>query len=109
IEWVRRAANTINLKQDASDNLTAIGDLDLTGHSGDAVVVNVGEDGFELVTGGGGGGVTTTGSPASGNLTKFSGAGTITNGDLSGDVTTSGTLAATIANDAVTYAKMQNA
>ncbi len=52
--------------------------------------------------------VTTTGSPASGNLTKFSGAGSITNGDLSGDVTTSGTLAATIANDAVTYAKMQN-
>ena len=57
---------------------------------------------------GGGGNVTTTGSPASGNLTKFSGATSITNGDLSGDVTTSGTLAATIANDAVTYAKMQD-
>lgn len=41
------------------------------------------------------GGVTTTGSPASGNLTKFSGATTITNGDLSGDVTTSGTLVVT--------------
>lgn len=37
--------------------------------------------------------VTTTGSPASGNLTKFSGAATITNGDLSGDCTTTGTLA----------------
>lgn len=56
----------------------------------------------------GGAGVTTTGSPANGNLTKFSGAATITNGDLSGDVTTSGTLSATIANDAVTYAKMQD-
>ena len=39
----------------------------------------------------GGGTVTTTGSPASGNLAKFSGATAITNGDLSGDVTTSGT------------------
>jgi len=38
-----------------------------------------------------------TGSPSSGNLTKFSGASTITNGDLSGDVTTSGTLATTVA------------
>jgi hypothetical protein len=55
-----------------------------------------------------GGAVTTTGTPASGNLTKFSGASSITNGDLSGDVTTSGTLAVTIANDAVSYAKMQN-
>ena len=52
--------------------------------------------------------MTTTGSPANGNLTKFSGASSITSGDLSGDVTTSGTLATTIANDAVTYAKMQN-
>lgn len=62
--------------------------------------------------------VTTTGSPASGNLTKFSGASSITNGDLSGDITTSGTLVATIANlavttakintSAVTYAKIQN-
>ena len=51
---------------------------------------------------GGGGTVTTTGSPASGNLTKFSGATSITNGDLSGDITTAGTLAATLANTAVT-------
>lgn len=56
----------------------------------------------------GSGTVTTTGSPANGNLTKFSGATSITNGDLSGDVTTSGTLAATIANNAVTYAKLQD-
>ena len=65
-----------------------------------------------LVTGSGGGGgsgtVTTTGTPSSGNLTKFSGLTSITNGDLSGDVTTSGTLAVTIANDVVTYAKMQD-
>jgi hypothetical protein len=58
--------------------------------------------------GSGSGTVTTTGSPANGNLTKFSGASSVTNGDLSGDVTTSGALATTIANDAVTYAKLQN-
>jgi hypothetical protein len=39
--------------------------------------------------------VTTTGSPASGNLTKFSGSTSVTSGDLSGDCTTSGTLAIT--------------
>lgn len=43
----------------------------------------------------GGGNVSTSGSPANGNLTKFSGASTITNGDLSGDCTTSGALAIT--------------
>jgi len=61
--------------------------------------------------GGGGGGsgtVTTTGTPASGNLTKFSGATSITNGDLSGDVTTSGTLVTTISASAVSLAKMAN-
>lgn len=46
---------------------------------------------------GGGGTVTTTGSPASGNLTKFSGATSITNADLSGDGTTSGTTVLTLA------------
>lgn len=40
--------------------------------------------------------VTTTGTPAAGNLAEFSGATSITNGNLSGDVTTSGTLAATV-------------
>lgn len=37
-----------------------------------------------------------TGSPAAGNLTKFSAATTITNGDLAGDATTSGTLTVTV-------------
>ena len=41
--------------------------------------------------------VTTTGTPASGNLTKFSGSSSITNGDLSGDVSTSGALVTTVA------------
>jgi hypothetical protein len=59
-------------------------------------------------TGTGSGSVTTSGSPASGNLTKFSGATAVTNGDLSGDVTTSGALATTIANDAVTTAKIND-
>jgi hypothetical protein len=53
----------------------------------------------------GAGTVTTTGSPANGNLTKFSGATSITNGDLTGDVTTSSSLATTIANNVVTPAK----
>jgi len=56
-----------------------------------------------------GGTVTTTGSPASGNLTAFSGASSITSGNLSGDVTTAGTMATTIANSAVTLAKIANA
>lgn len=50
----------------------------------------------------GGGTVTTTGSPANGNLTKFSGATSITNGDLSGDVSTTGTLVTTIGTNKVT-------
>jgi hypothetical protein len=46
----------------------------------------------------GSGTVTTTGSPASGNLTQFSGATSITNGNLTGDVTTTNTLATTLVN-----------
>lgn len=45
----------------------------------------------------GAGNVTTTGSPTSGNLTKFSGATSISNGDLSGDISTSGALVTTLA------------
>lgn len=56
-----------------------------------------------------GGTVTVTGSPSSGNLTKFSGASSITNGDLSGDVTTSGTLATTLASSGVTPGSYTNA
>lgn len=47
-------------------------------------------------TPGGTGTVTTTGSPATGNLAKFSGSTSITNGDLAGDVTTSGNLTTTV-------------
>lgn len=70
------------------------------------IIIN-GSNELEATTGGGGT-VTTTGSPASGNLTQFSGATSITNGNLSGDVTTSGTLTTTIANNAVTTAKILN-
>lgn len=45
----------------------------------------------------GAGNVSTSGSPASGNLSKFASSTTITNGDLSGDIATSGTLATTLA------------
>ena len=41
--------------------------------------------GLPYIGSGGSGTVTTTGSPASGNLTKFSGSTSITSGDLSGD------------------------
>lgn len=61
-------------------------------------VTTDGSGNINIAGGGGGGTVSTTGSPASGNLTKFSAATTITNGDLSGDVTTAGTLAATVAS-----------
>jgi hypothetical protein len=64
---------------------------------------------YTVPAGSGTGTVTTTGSPASGNLTKFSGATSITNADLTGDVTTSGTVATVIANAVVTLAKIANA
>lgn len=54
-----------------------------------------------LSTGAGAGTVTTTGSPASGNLAKFSGATSVTNTDLTGDVTTSGGTATTLAASGV--------
>lgn len=44
----------------------------------------------------------TTGTPSAGSLTKFSGSGSVTNGDLSGDVTTTGSLVTTLSNTAVT-------
>lgn len=47
---------------------------------------------------GGGGTVTTTGTPSSGNLTKFNSALVITNANLAGDVTTSNSLTTTLAN-----------
>lgn len=70
---------------------------------------NFGTSTWVAVGGGGAGTVTTTGSPASGNLTAFSGATSITSGDLSGDITTSGTLATTISNNAIITAKITNA
>lgn len=51
------------------------------------------------------GGAAITGAPVAGNLTVFSSASAITNGDLTGDVTTSGSTATTIANNAVSNAK----
>jgi hypothetical protein len=56
---------------------------------------------YTVPPGTGTGTVTTTGSPANGNLAKFSGASSITNADLTGDVTTAGTVATTLANSGV--------
>src|SRR5208282_1154173 len=50
------------------------------------------------------GNVTVTGSPVSGELTEFSGGTSITNGNLSGDVTTLNTLVTTVVKvDGVSY------
>lgn len=57
--------------------------------------VDLYSDGTNYFTQPGKGGVSTTGSPANGNLAAFSGASSITNGNLSGDCVTSGTLATT--------------
>jgi hypothetical protein len=46
--------------------------------------------------------VTTTGTPTTGSLPVFSGTGSITTGNLSGDVTTSGGTATTLSNSGVT-------
>jgi hypothetical protein len=54
--------------------------------------------------GGSGGSVTTTGTPANGELTKFSGSTSVTTGNLSGDVSTSGSLVTTVGKvNGVTY------
>ncbi len=66
-----------------------------TGCTGAATVL--GSNGTCIVPGSGTGvgNVVTTGTPISGNLAMFSGGTSITNSDLSGDCTTSGTLAIT--------------
>lgn len=55
-----------------------------------------------------GGSVTTTGTPAAGELAVFSGANTITNGNLSGPVTTSNGTTTTIGAGVVTNANLVN-
>lgn len=65
--------------------------------------------GGTLTATGSGGTVTASGSPSSGFLAKWTSATDITKTDLTGDVTTSGGVATTIANSAVTLAKIANA
>jgi hypothetical protein len=60
-----------------------------------------GSPGTWTQVGAGSGTVSTTGSPANGNLAKFSGSATVTNTDLTGDVTTSGGVATTLATSGV--------
>lgn len=76
--------------------------------SGDPQEITLGSglsmSGSTLTATGTGGTVTTTGSPSSGNLAKFSGSTSITNTDLTGDLTTSGGVATTLANSGVSAA-----
>ncbi len=55
-----------------------------------------------------GSGVSTTGSPTAGNLVKFSASSTITNTDLTGDVTTSSFSTTTLSTTGVTAASYTN-
>lgn len=73
--------------------LTGIGTSNLSGIVGTPSALNFLRGDGQWASPAGAGTVITTGVPASGNLTKFSGVTSITNGDLSGDCTTSGTLA----------------
>ena len=52
--------------------------------------VCAGASGWKQIGSGGSGTVTTTGTPSTGNIAVFSGASSITSGNLSGDVSTSG-------------------
>jgi hypothetical protein len=61
-----------------------------------------------LTATGSGGTVTASGSPSSGFLAKWTSATDITKGDLSGDVSTSGSLVTTIGAGAVTLDKIAN-
>jgi hypothetical protein len=59
-------------------------------------------DNFNAVAGCAETAVTTTGTPTTGGIAVISGADTITSGDLTGDVTTSGGTATTLSNTGVT-------
>lgn len=72
------------------------GDIDLVSNGGTIAITTPTAHTINLEATAVPGGVTTTGTPASGNLTQFSGTATITNGNLSGDVTTTNTLVTTI-------------
>lgn len=67
------------------------------GGSGTISSWNISVAGIKGVDGAGTGTVTTSGSPANGNLAKFSGATSLTNADLTGDITTSGGVGTTLA------------
>lgn len=107
--WLPVAANTTTTPTFAPNGLTAhtivkaggaVAASDLVTTKQACAVYNTTGTQWELqnpqTTSGGGGTVTTSGTPASGNLTFFSGGTAITNGDLTGDATTSGTSAVSV-------------
>ena len=91
-------SGTANATLDASGNLVAATVTAASLTTGHCVQASTGG----LLTtvsgacGSSSGTLTATGSPVSGNIAAFSGGTSLTNSDLSGDVTTSGTLAATV-------------
>lgn len=76
-----------------SNTLTGIGTSNLGGITGSPSSSNFLRGDGTWNTPSGAGTVTTSGSPTSGNMAKFTGATAISNGDLSGDCTTTGSLA----------------
>lgn len=91
---IQRIPNGDNLKVPSISGVTQCLHANSSG-----VITGTGTD-----CGSGSGSVGTTGSPANGNLAKFTGAATISNADLTGDCTTSGGVAVTCANMAKTNA-----
>lgn len=66
-------------------------------------------DNFNAVADCAEGGVTTTGTPTTGSIAIISGSNTITNGNLSGDVSTTGGTATTLSNSGVVAGSYMNA